>query len=101
VPPIQDELPNKHSNILGTVAMCKIVNSSGAVIPNSASDQFYINLADNSAYLNASYTVFGMVISGMNVVDAISQLIPSGSNATGYDGPPSTPVTIITAQFVG
>jgi peptidylprolyl isomerase len=99
VPTIQDELPNKHSNVLGTVAMAKLSDSSGNVIANSASDQFYINLGNNSADLDSEYSVFGTVISGMNVVDAISQLIPSGANATSYDGPPSMPVWI-TAQFV-
>jgi len=100
VPPIQDELPNKHSNVQWTVAMAKASDSSGNVIPNSATDQFYINLEDNSATLDGNYTVFGTVISGMSVVDSISQLVPSSANATGYDGPPSTPVMITTAQFV-
>jgi len=98
---ITDELPNKHSNVQWSVAMAKASDSSGNVIPNSATDQFYINLVDNSAALDANYTVFGTVVSGMNVVNAISQLVPSSSNATGYDGPPSTPVTIIAARFVG
>lgn len=91
---ITDELPNKHSNLRGYVAMAK---TSAA---NSATDQFFINLGDNSATLDSNYSVFGQVISGMDVVDAISHLVPSSANATGYDGPPSVPVTIVTAQFV-
>jgi peptidylprolyl isomerase len=95
VPPIQDELPNKHSNLRGYVAMAKTWQ------PNSATDQFYTNLNDsNAASLDSNYSVFGMVISGMNVVDAISNLVPSSANPAYYDGPPLTPVTIITAQFV-
>jgi peptidylprolyl isomerase len=91
---ITDELPNKHSNLQGYVAMAK---TSAA---NSATDQFFINLGDNSATLDSNYSVFGQVISGMDVVDAISNLVPSSANATGYDGPPSVPVTINSAQFV-
>jgi cyclophilin family peptidyl-prolyl cis-trans isomerase len=45
--------------------------------PNSGSSQFFINLADNSD-LNGQYTVFGKVISGMSVVDAIAALPVNG-----------------------
>ena len=38
--------------------------------PNSGSSQFYINLADNHS-LDGSYTVFGKVISGMDVALAL------------------------------
>ena len=41
--------------------------------PNSGSSQFFINLADN-AFLNGQYTVFGKVIKGMSVADAIGKL---------------------------
>lgn len=45
--------------------------------PNSATTQFFINMADNSKTLdpspgNAGYTVFGRVISGMNTAYAIN-----------------------------
>lgn len=56
--------------------------------PNSGSSQFYINLADNSAALDGKYTVFGKVISGMNVSIAISN-VPIYSPP---DGQPITPV---------
>lgn len=98
---LTDELPTKHSNVQWTVSMAKTMNANtSAYNPDSASDQFFINLADNSAQLDANFTVFGMVVSGMNVVNAISQLVPSGSTATGYDGAPSTTVTISAAVFV-
>ena len=35
------------------------------------SSQFFVNLNDNSASLDGKYTVFGKVISGMSVVDAL------------------------------
>jgi len=99
VPSIPDELPNKHSNLRGYVAMAKTDQ------PNSATDQFYINLNDsNAAQLDGNstvgYTVFGMVISGMDVVDRISQNLPASANAASYDGPPGTAVIITIAKFV-
>jgi peptidylprolyl isomerase len=67
VPTIQDELPNKHRNVRGSVAMAKTSN------PNSASSQFYINVKDN-LYLDTNYSVFGNVTAGMDVVDLISKV---------------------------
>jgi cyclophilin family peptidyl-prolyl cis-trans isomerase len=61
---IKDELPNKHSNVLGTVAMA----NKG---PNTGSSQFFINLIDNSAYYDSDYPVFGKVIAGMETVATI------------------------------
>lgn len=68
---IPDELPNKHSNVRGSIAMAKTNQ------PNSATSQFYINVQDN-LYLDSNYTVFGKVIDGMDVVDKISQVPTSG-----------------------
>ena len=68
---ILDEFLNRHSNIVDTVAMAKMSSSNGGIIPNSASSQFFINLKDNSAALNSGNSVFGKVIDGMNVVQAI------------------------------
>lgn len=68
---IPDELPNKHSNVRGSVAMAKTSE------PNSATSQFYINVQDN-LYLDTNYSVFGQVIDGMGVVDEISRVPTSG-----------------------
>ena len=40
--------------------------------PNSANSQFFINFSDND-FLNGQYTVYGMVTSGMEHVDAITR----------------------------
>lgn len=68
--PVDNEF--KISNTRGTVAMAKQRD-----LPDSATSQWFINLADNSALLdseNGGYTVFGRVTAGMAVADAISQL---------------------------
>ncbi|TVS17200.1 MAG: peptidylprolyl isomerase A [Gammaproteobacteria bacterium] len=59
-------------NLRGTLSMARLRN------PDSASAQFFINVTDN-AHLDArgdrpGYAVFGRVVSGMDVVDAISQV---------------------------
>jgi len=99
--PIKDELPNKHSNVRGAVAMAKTSQpNSEASQPNSATSQFFIDLNDtNAAELDSSYSVFGRVIAGMNVVDAISS-VPINPVYGANDGTPITPVTIISAQFI-
>lgn len=62
-----------YSNLRGTIAMAK---QSGK--PDSATNQWFINLADNSQNLdtqNSGFTVFGQVIgNGMEIVDAIAKL---------------------------
>lgn len=88
VPPIQDELPNKHSNVRGSVAMAKTSE------PNSATSQFFINLNDTNTSLDTNYSVFGTVIAGMDVVDKISQVQIDTNDK------PLTDVTLISARFI-
>jgi len=87
VPTIRDELPNKHSNVRGSVAMAKTSE------PNSATSQFYINLKDNLD-LDSNYSVFGKVVEGMNVVDAI------GNSQTDANDKPLEDITLIAADLV-
>lgn len=74
----------KLSNVRGTVAMAKM---SGDV--NSATNQWFINVTDNSANLdlqNGGFTVFGQInTQDMEIVDAIAKL----------------PTTTLTAAFPG
>ena len=46
--------------------------------PNSANSQFFINFKDNH-FLNGQYTVYGRVIEGMDLVDAIVRGEPPAS----------------------
>jgi peptidyl-prolyl cis-trans isomerase B (cyclophilin B) len=72
---------NSLPNDAGYVAMAR-----GSSL-NSASSQFYINLGTNSE-LNGQYTVFGEVVTGMNVVDAIAALpVYTNQNTYTYDQP--------------
>ncbi len=74
------------SNTRGTVAMAKIGGD-----PDSATSQWFINLADNSSNLNnqnGGFTVFAKVIGdGMAIADAISQLPIVYVNSTFSDLP--------------
>lgn len=84
-------------NVSGTVAMARTSD------PQSATAQFFINVKDN-AFLNPSaqspgYTVFGKVISGMDVVEKI-KLTPTGAGGPFPTDVPKTPILINTATLV-
>jgi peptidyl-prolyl cis-trans isomerase A (cyclophilin A) len=84
-------------NVAGTLAMARTNN------PNSASSQFFINVKDND-FLNPSaqapgYTVFGKVVSGMDVVDKIKS-VPTGAAGPFPTDVPKTPVVIKSAALV-
>ena len=59
----------KRDNNRGTVAMARLGDQVNPEKRSSGS-QFFINVKDN-AFLNGGYTVFGNVISGMDVADKI------------------------------
>jgi peptidyl-prolyl cis-trans isomerase A (cyclophilin A) len=74
--PIELESNKGLSNLRGTLAMAR------TNLPNSATSEFYINLVDNLSLdfkntANPGYAVFGKVIQGMELVDAIA-LEPTG-----------------------
>lgn len=85
--PIKNEANNGVANKIGTIAMARTME------PHSASAQFFINVADNS-FLNHSaptvqgwgYAVFGEVVEGMDVVNAIKG-VPTTSKAGHQDVP--------------
>ena len=84
-------------NVIGTLAMARTND------PNSATAQFFINVQDN-AFLDPSaqspgYTVFGKVVSGMDVVDKI-KVVPTGPGGPFPSDVPKTPVIINSATLV-
>lgn len=91
--PIQNEANNGLKNTRGTIAMAR-TNA-----PHSASSQFFINVSDN-AFLNHTsptpqgwgYTVFGTVVSGMDVVDKIKAVQTTGIG--GHQNVPTQPIVI-------
>jgi peptidyl-prolyl cis-trans isomerase B (cyclophilin B) len=90
---VVNEADNGLSNEIGTIAMARTSD------PNSAGAQFFINVKDN-AFLNHSgktaqgwgYCVFGKVVDGMDVVNAI-KAVPTGRQGM-FDDVPTAPVII-------
>ncbi len=95
--PIKLEAASGLKNDKYTVAMARTGN------PDSATSQFFINVADN-AMLNApnpdghGYAVFGRVVEGKEVVDKI-RAVATG-NRGGHQNVPTTPVVIQSAKVV-
>jgi peptidyl-prolyl cis-trans isomerase A (cyclophilin A) len=89
---IKNESGNGLSNSRGTIAMARKPN------PDSASNQFFINVADNARLDNAGggYTVFGKVTDGMDVVDKIRKVKTTIQN--GFEDVPAEPIVIKTAR---
>ena len=104
IPNIQDELsenPENKKNVRGTIAMAKKSDpTTGQVIPDSGSSQFFINVVNNSNEdFDANYPVFGEVIEGMDVVDQISRVATDGDPPNGTNKPLED-VTLIKAQLI-
>ena len=92
--PIELESNKGLSNLRGTLAMAR------TNVPNSATSEFFINLVDNLSldYKNAAnpgYAVFGTVVQGMDVVDAIA--VERTAVVGGYADVPLSDVTITLA----
>ncbi len=69
---IKDEILPGNRNIRGTISMA----NSG---PNTGGSQFFINLVDNN-FLDGKHPVFGKVVKGMEVIDAIASLETNGED---------------------
>jgi peptidyl-prolyl cis-trans isomerase A (cyclophilin A) len=97
-PPIINESGNGLKNMPMTLAMARFDN------PHSASNQFYFNLAGNSSLdpnsKNWGYAVFGMVISGSEVVEAISGVETGYSENLDAADVPLVPVKLLSATIL-
>ena len=95
--PIQNEANNGLKNDRGTLAMARTGD------PHSATSQFFINHNDNT-FLNFTsesaqgwgYAVFGKVIDGMDVVDAVAKV--ATGNKGGHQDVPVETITITAAS---
>ena len=97
--PIKNEANNGLVNSRGTLAMARTND------PNSATAQFFINYKDNSFLNHTSptasgwgYAVFGEVIEGMDVVDAMAK--QPTANRGGHQDVPKTDIIIEKAEVV-
>ncbi len=97
--PIVDEASNGLKNLRGTIAMARTSD------PNSATSQFYFNLVDNPELdytapttAGAGYAVFGTVVNGMSVVDAMAQ-VPVYADYDGFQDLPSELLEINSATI--
>lgn len=96
-PPVQNEANNGLLNVPYSVAMARTGD------PNSATSQFFINVAENSALDypgrdGFGYTVFGKVIEGQDVVDKIKGVVVD--DVKGQQNVPVVPIVITGAQVL-
>lgn len=95
--PIKNETGNGLKNERGTLSMARTSD------PDSATSQFFINLADNEpldySRGNPGYAVFARVVEGMDVVDAIAD-IPTGPAGPFQKDVPQQAVMIESAEVV-
>jgi cyclophilin family peptidyl-prolyl cis-trans isomerase len=97
--PVRNEAQNGLKNLRGTVAMARTAD------PHSATSEFFINLKDNAGLDYTAptiegwgYAVFGRVLAGMAVVDAIAAT-PTTQRGT-YRTYPTQP-TVIRRAYLG
>ena len=94
---VENEAANGLKNVAGSIAMARTPD------PHSASAQFFINVKDN-AFLDYpgqdgwGYCVFGKVVDGMDVVNAI-KAVPTG-NAGMHRDVPKEPVVITSVSVI-
>ncbi|WP_079416027.1 peptidylprolyl isomerase [Thiomonas intermedia] len=96
-PPIALESQNGLRNLRGTIAMARTAD------PNSATAQFFVNVADNPSLDypkpdGYGYAVFGKVISGMEVIDKIVA-VPT-QNEGMFQNVPVKPIVIEDAKVL-
>jgi len=95
--PIKNEGGNGLSNAPYSVAMAREDN------PDSATSQFFINVADNAGLdranrVDAGYAVFGKVVDGQETVDKIKKVLVD--DKPGFQNVPVIPVVVTAATIV-
>ncbi|WP_019410551.1 peptidylprolyl isomerase A [Pseudomonas psychrophila] len=93
--PIKNEASNGLHNVRGTLSMARTSN------PNSATSQFFINVADNATLdpgRDAGYAVFAKVVKGMDIVDNIVNT--QTGNKSGMQNVPLDPIYIKSAKRI-
>jgi cyclophilin family peptidyl-prolyl cis-trans isomerase len=90
--PIRNESGNGLRNGRGSIAMARTEDL------NSATCQFYINATDNFGLDGGKYCVFGKVVAGLDVVDAIAA-VPT-TTVKVYENAPRQTVTILSVTRV-
>lgn len=94
--PIKNEAENGLKNVRGSIAMARTQDI------NSATSQFFINVADNAFLDNGTrdygYAVFGQVTNGMDVVDAITKV--ETTNKAPHQNVPVEPVVIEKVEVI-
>lgn len=93
---IFNESGNGLKNITGSIAMARFDD------PHSATRQFYFNMENNASLdpgsRNWGYAAFGMVVSGMEVLEAIAAVKTGYSEALDAEDVPLVPVLLIHAS---
>ena len=97
--PVQNEFSTQRSNLRGTIAMAKLGNN-----PNSATNQWFFNLADNSSNLNnqnGGFTVFGQALgaSDLTTIDAIAAVRTYNAGGA-FTNLPLTQAAISNTNFI-
>lgn len=94
---IANESGNGLKNIIGTIAMAKENR------PHTANRQFFFNTSDNKSLdpgRRWGYTVFGAIIEGQEVIDAINLVKTEYNDGMGWDDVPVEPITLIKATLL-
>jgi len=94
---IANESGNGLKNIIGTIAMAKENR------PHTANRQFFFNTGDNKSLdpgRRWGYTVFGAIVEGQEVIDAMNLVETEYNDGMGWDDVPVEPITLIKATLL-
>ncbi|HET6584527.1 MAG TPA: peptidylprolyl isomerase [Nannocystaceae bacterium] len=88
MPAIVNESGNGLTNVRGAISMARTMD------PDSATSQFFVNLVDNPSLDEPpGYAVFGAVVEGIEVVDAMAEVATQSVGQ--YDDVPVEPIVVL------